>query len=169
MRHTWWISGDIMILHHIRKDDSGVSAVVEYILTFLIASIIFSIMLLISYSMFIEGPQKSVKTLRYTDVGNDMTAKIIEHTHCSRDGTILTSFDMPSSIASKGYSVSVEKNGWDREVLVSSESGDYLKAIYYLCTFLLSLCIIGHFLRYNKSKLAALGFSLLNYSTMLNF
>lgn len=116
-----------MILHHIRKDDSGVSAVVEYILTFLIASIIFSIMLLISYSMFIEGPQKSVEVLRYTDVGNDMTAKIIDtYLIAPRDGTILTSFDMPSSIAGKSYSVSVEtsKNGWDKEVLVSSESGD---------------------------------------------
>lgn len=116
-----------MVLHHIRKDDSGVSAVVEYILTFLIASIIFSIMLLISYSMFIQGPQQSVETLRYTDVGNDMTAKIIDtYLVAPQDGYLSTSFDMPSSIAGKSYYVKVNpsKNGLDKEILVSSDSGD---------------------------------------------
>lgn len=125
----WRISGDTMSLHHMRKDDSGVSAVVEYILTFLIASIIFSIMLLVSYSMFIEGPQKSVETLRYTDVGNDMTAKIIDtYLIAPQEGYLSTTFDMPSSIAGKSYSVSVQTSrngrGLDKEILVSSDSGD---------------------------------------------
>jgi hypothetical protein len=116
-----------MSLHHIQKDDSGVSAVVEYILTFVIASFIFSIMLLISYSMFIQGPQKSVETLRYTDVGNDMTAKIIDtYLIAPKDGQLYTSFSMPSTIGGNSYSVKVQtsKNGWDKEILVSSPSGD---------------------------------------------
>jgi hypothetical protein len=116
-----------MSLRFIKKDDTGVSAVVEYILTFIIASFIFSIMLLISYSMFIQGPQKSVETLRYTDVGNDMTAKIIDtYLIAPRNGSLYTSFSMPSTIAGNGYSVSVitSKNGWDKEIYVKSPSGD---------------------------------------------
>lgn len=112
-----------------QMDDKGVSPVVEYIMTFIMASIIFTIMLLISNGMFIEGPQKTVSQLQFTDIGNDLTAKMIDtYIIAPQNGSVNTIFDMPSSVAGKNYVVNVQNsnngNGWDKEVAVSSESGD---------------------------------------------
>lgn len=121
-----------MVLHHIWSDNSGVSPIVEYIITFVLASFVFSVMLMLSNSMFIEGPQKSVSELQYTDIGNDMTAKVIDtYLIAPKQGNISTVFEMPASVGGNGYSVYVRpsKNGWDKEIAVSSLSGDVIMSV----------------------------------------
>lgn len=112
---------------HIHRDDSGVSPVVEYIITFIVASIIFTTVLVMSNGMFIQGPQQSVSQLRYTDVGNDLSAKMIDtYIIAPQDGSISTVFDMPDTVAGKSYVVYVKRstNKWDKEIAVSSDTGD---------------------------------------------
>ena len=78
-------------------DDSGVSPVVEYIITFVVASIIFTTMLLLSNGLFIEGPQKTVSQLQFTDVGNDLSAKMIDtYIVAPKNGSVSTDFNLPS-------------------------------------------------------------------------
>ena len=48
-----------MRINSLRKDTSGVNFVLEYILTFMIASIIFSIMLMMANGPFIQGPEST--------------------------------------------------------------------------------------------------------------
>jgi hypothetical protein len=107
-------------------DEQGVSAIVGYIVTFMIASIIFTIVLIMANSMFIDGPQKTVSRVQFTDIGNDLTAKVVDTyliVHDSSDVSISTTFEMPSTVASKDYMADVRKsstNPDDREVVVYS-------------------------------------------------
>jgi hypothetical protein len=122
----------VMRKNTVHKDDSGVSPVVEYIITFVVASIIFTTMLVISNGLFIEGPQKTVSQLQFTDVGNELSAKMIDtYIVAPKDGSVSTEFDMPSSIAGRSYFVNVQKskNVWDKEIAVSSESGDVIMKV----------------------------------------
>lgn len=107
-------------------DEQGVSTVVEYILTFMIASILFLIVLIMANSLFIDGPQKTVSRVQFTDVGNDLTAKVVDTyliVHESSNVSISTTFDMPLTVASKDYMADVRRsntNPDDREVVVYS-------------------------------------------------
>jgi hypothetical protein len=117
----------------LQKDQAGVNFVLEYIFTFMIASIIFSIMLMMANGLFIQGPEKTVSKVQFTDVGNDLTAKIIDTYLVAPtmpdQGNVSTGFDMPSTIAGKSYWVNVEPSSnswdkWDKEVVVQSGSND---------------------------------------------
>jgi hypothetical protein len=108
------------------RDEQGVSAVIEYILTFMIASILFLIVLVMANSVFIDGPQKIVSRVQFTDIGNDLTAKVVDTyliVHESSNVSIYTTFDMPLTVASKDYMAIVKEsstNGNDMEVKVYS-------------------------------------------------
>ena len=108
------------------RDDSGVNYVLEYILTFMIASVIFSIMLMMSSDLFIHGPEQTVSKVRFTDVGNDLSAKIIDTYMIAPVypdvGNISTSFDMPTTVAGNSYFVDVAPSGQDKVIKVYSTS-----------------------------------------------
>jgi hypothetical protein len=107
-------------------DDSGVNFVLEYVLTFMIASVIFSIMLVMANGLFIQGPKTTVSEVQFTDIGNDLSAKIMDTylvAPVSPDsGNVSTVFDIPSSIAGSQYFVNVVPSGTDRIVSVYSNS-----------------------------------------------
>ena len=117
------------------KNESGVSPLIEYIITFVIASVIFSMMLLMSNSLFIETPQKIAQKVQYTDIGNDLTAQIIDtyliipDTHAvskaqTQSVSVSTAFDIPRMIAGKSYNVSIKNVGDDKEIKVYSYTND---------------------------------------------
>jgi hypothetical protein len=115
------------------KDASGVNYVLEYILTFMIASIIFSIMLMMANGLFIQGPASTVSKVQYTDIGNDLTAKIIDTYLLAPtlpdSGYVNTTFDMPNTVAGNSYWVTISNSSnpadkWDQEVYVNSTSND---------------------------------------------
>ncbi len=112
------------------KDRSGVNFVLEYILTFMIASVLFSIMLAMSTGLFINGPTSTVSKVQYTDIGNGMKAKVIDTYLVAPTwpnyGDIATKFDIPDTVAGNYYLVDLDKsaNGWDREIVVKSASTD---------------------------------------------
>lgn len=104
------------------KNGEGVSAVLEYMITFVIAFILFTIMLTMFGSMFIDGPTKVVSGIQFADVGNDIAAKMIDtYLVAPTDGSVKTRFDMPVTVAGSGYTVKVEPiNSNDVEVEVYS-------------------------------------------------
>jgi hypothetical protein len=105
------------------SDEQGVSVVVEYILTFIIASILFLIVLIMANSAFIDGPQKTVSRVQFTDIGNDLTAKVVDTyliVHESSNISVDTTFDMPLTVGSKDYKANVTPKNGDMEINVYS-------------------------------------------------
>lgn len=108
------------------KCEAGVSAVLEYMITFIIAFVLFTVMLTMFNGMFINAPTESVCAVQFTDVGNDVAAKLLDtYLVAPEDGSIYTNFEMPGDVAGKGYNVKIEPVGTsDAEVEVySGESG----------------------------------------------
>jgi hypothetical protein len=108
------------ILHH---DDSGVTAMLEYIITFVFAFIIFTMMLSMFDGMFIRGPERTVSTIQFADVGNDVTAKILNtYLIAPSTGNVSTVFAMLETVAGKDYVLEIRTsaNGWDKEIIVHS-------------------------------------------------
>jgi hypothetical protein len=96
------------------QNDNGVTSLVEYILTFTIASILFTIVLVMANSMFIDGPQRTVSRVQFTDIGNDLTAKVVDtylivpDPGVSKTFDISTKFDIPSTVAGNSYMADIE-------------------------------------------------------------
>jgi len=110
------------------SDDSGVTPMLEYMLTFVFAFAIFTFMLSMFNSMFIQGPQDAVTTTQFADVGNDVTAKILDtYLIAPAVGNVSTVFNMPQTAAGKDYTldISTSANGWDKEIVVHSPYTDY--------------------------------------------
>lgn len=112
-------------MQSLRSNDAGVTAMLEYILTFVSAFIIFTMLLSMFNGMFIQGPQRTVATAQFADVGNDVTAKIMDtYLIAPKTGNISTTFSVPERIAGQEYTVDIHTsaNGWDEEILVHSPS-----------------------------------------------
>lgn len=108
---------------HIFQDDSGVTAMLEYLITFVFAFIIFTMMLSMFDGMFIKGPERTVSTIQFADVGNDVTAKILDtYLVAPAVGNVSTVFTMPQTAAGKDYTLEIRTsaNGWDKEIIVHS-------------------------------------------------
>jgi hypothetical protein len=106
-----------------KQDDSGVTAMLEYLITFVFAFIIFTMMLSMFNGMFIKGPEKAVSAIQFADIGNDVTAKILDtYLVAPAIGNITTVFDMPRTAAGNDYTLDIHKsaNGWDKEIIVHS-------------------------------------------------
>ena len=104
-------------------DDAGVTAMLEYIITFVFAFIIFTVMLSMFDSMFIQGPAQTVSTIQFADIGNDVTAKILDtYLVAPATGNVSTVFNMPQTAAGKDYTLNIltSANGWDKEIIVHS-------------------------------------------------
>lgn len=104
-----------------RDDENGVTATVEYLLTFFIASGIFTLLLLNFNGLFIDSPQYIVTRNQLADIGNDVSAKVIDtYLVAPDDGSITTYFDIPATVAAGDtYEITVmDYMGIDREVVV---------------------------------------------------
>jgi hypothetical protein len=107
----------------ISNDDSGVTAMLEYIITFVMAFIIFTMLLSMFDGMFIQGPERTVSAIQFADVGNDVTAKILDtYLIAPATGNVTTVFEMPQTAAGKDYTLEIRTsaNGWDKEIIVES-------------------------------------------------
>ena len=106
-----------------RANDRGLSAVIEYMISFVISFIVFIMILAMFDGMFIQGPTDAVSHIQFTDVGNTVTAKIVDtYLIAPETGNISTSFDMPDKVAGRDYTLEIRpgKNGWDKEIFVYS-------------------------------------------------
>ncbi len=112
-----------------RRDDEGVTATVEYILTFIIASGIFALLIMNFNPLFVSTPQDIVTRDQLADIGNDVTTKVIDtYLVLPDNGNITTYFEIPNTVAAGyTYDISIEemsgKNRLDKEVRVSTSDG----------------------------------------------
>jgi hypothetical protein len=114
-------------MRRLSNDDSGATAILEYMITFVMAFIMFTVMLSMFNSMFIQGPERTVTRVQFTDVGNDVTAKILDtYLIAPATGNVSTVFSMPVTAAGKEYMLDIRTaaNGWDKEIIVHSGYSD---------------------------------------------
>lgn len=107
------------------SDERGVTSMLEFVLMFVLASAIFTLLILNFNSMFLNHPKYVVATNQFVDIGNDVTTKIIDTYLISPDnGMVMTYFTIPSTIAGYTYEVGVHAVGdQDREVQVETYQG----------------------------------------------
>ncbi|HEY3274691.1 MAG TPA: hypothetical protein VGJ92_13055 [Methanocella sp.] len=108
------------------NDESGVVSAVEFLLTFSIAAIIFGILVLSINGLFLDQSRAVVGTNQFTDVGNDISTRIIETYLLAPDSgnvtscRILTYFEVPPSIEGSGYTININKHEKDERVNIVS-------------------------------------------------
>ncbi|OPY27992.1 MAG: hypothetical protein A4E28_01768 [Methanocella sp. PtaU1.Bin125] len=107
------------------RDENGVTSMLEFVLMFVLAAGIFTLLILNFNSMFLNHPKYVVATNQFVDVGNDVTTKIIDTYLVSPDnGMVSTYFSIPTTIAGYTYEVGVHPVGVkDREVQVFTSEG----------------------------------------------
>ncbi|MDI6896747.1 DUF7266 family protein [Methanocella conradii] len=104
-------------------NNEGVSTTLENIIAFMIAFVLFGILMLMSANIFIDAPGRAVSSVQFTDIGNDITAKLVDTYLIAPDnGTVSTTFYIPMTVAGKDYISNIRdtSNGQDKEVVVYS-------------------------------------------------
>lgn len=109
---------------HRGLDERGAVSIVQYILTFIMASFIFTLIILNFDSLFISGPQYIVARNQLADIGNDVSTKVIDtYLVAPDDGMVVTYFDIPSRLAAGyPYEIEVIRSGDDRELTVFTDN-----------------------------------------------
>ncbi|MDY6959055.1 MAG: hypothetical protein SVK08_07830 [Halobacteriota archaeon] len=102
------------------EDDRAVSTVLEFVFTTGVAISLFVLILLYSTGMFIEAPGRTVALERFTDIGNDISTKIVDiYIIAPENGILITDLTMPTSVGGHDYVVDAEAHV-DQMVEVSS-------------------------------------------------
>ena len=103
-----------------RKDDAGVTNLIEYVMITGILMFLLVVMMLMVNSTIMQGPVNQVSLAAFTDIGNGVSTRIVEvYVTAPYNGTISTSFDLPDDVAEKAYFVEIGQVGTSQEVTVS--------------------------------------------------
>lgn len=66
------------------------------------------VMLLLVNANIMEGPADRLSFVAFTDIGNGISTRIVDvYAIAPRNGTIITSFDIPDDVAGKDYFVDI--------------------------------------------------------------
>jgi len=81
---------------------------IEYVMITTILMILFVIMLLLVNANFMEGPENTLTTSAFTDIGNGVSTRIVDiYAIEPATGNISTKFDLPDDIAGRDYGVEI--------------------------------------------------------------
>lgn len=107
-------------------DESGAVSAVEFLLSFSMAAVIFGILVLSVNGLFLDQSRFTVGVNQFTDVGNDISTRIIETYLLAPDSgninncTIITYFDIPQSIEGTTYIININPYEEDERVNIVS-------------------------------------------------
>lgn len=103
--------------------DAGATSAMEYILTFIMASFIFTLFILNFNTLFINNPEYFVTRNQLADIGNDVSTKVIDtYLVAPTDGKVVTYFEIPGKVAAGNtYQIDVVQSGIDRELTVYTD------------------------------------------------
>jgi hypothetical protein len=88
------------------KDNRGMSTLTGYVVISSVAIIFFGIIAITTVGSFIERPSKIVMREGYSDVGNDISTKIVDiYIIAPENGKLTTSLRIPGSVARQEYKV----------------------------------------------------------------
>jgi hypothetical protein len=105
--------------HKVR--DAGVSSLIEYIFISGVLILFMVILLLFINPLFIEGPMNQLTRHAYTDIGNGISARIVDiYILAPFEGDIRTQFDIPDDVAGRGYFVAIEPASGGKDMLIIS-------------------------------------------------
>jgi hypothetical protein len=103
------------------KDNRGVSTLTSYIVISSIAIIFFGIIAITTTGLFVERPGKIVMRGDFSDIGNDISTKIVDiYIVAPENGTLNTSLRMPTSVAMQEYEVDANVDESNQMIKVSA-------------------------------------------------
>lgn len=90
------------------QNESGVANLIEYIMVSGVLMGLLIVMLLLVNTNIMEGPADRLSYVAFTDIGNGISTRIVDvYAIAPRNGTIITSFDIPDEVAGKDYFVDI--------------------------------------------------------------
>ena len=112
------------------KDNRGMSTLTGYVAISSIAIIFFGIIAITTTGLFVERPSKTVMRGGYSDVGNDISTKIVDvYIIAPENGTLNTSLRIPRSVARQEYEVDAYVDKSDQTIKVSALHTDIEVAV----------------------------------------
>ena len=103
------------------RDNRGVSTLTGYIVISSVAAILFGIIAITTVGTFIEQPSQIVMRRDFSDVGNEISTKIMDiYIIAPENGKLNTSLRLPLSVARQEYEVGAEAANQDQMVKVSA-------------------------------------------------
>jgi hypothetical protein len=102
------------------QNDDGITTMVEYASISAILVVLLIVIMLSVNSAFMEEPANKVRYYAFTDIGNGVSARIVDiYLIAPENGTITTMFDIPDDVMMGPYFVDVMASGIDQEIQVS--------------------------------------------------
>lgn len=109
------------------KDEDAASSMVEFILVSAIAIIFFVVITLSLSEIFIEGAGEQVAMKQFSDIGNDISTKIVDfYIVAPQNGTLATDLTMPRSVGGHYYEVDADIDAINQMITVSSQRSSNL-------------------------------------------
>lgn len=103
------------------KDNRGMSTLTGYVVISSVAIIFFGIIAITTVGSFIERPSQIVMREGYSDVGNDISTKIVDiYIIAPENGQLDTRLRIPASVARQEYEVDAEAANQNQMVKVSA-------------------------------------------------
>ena len=85
-------------------NDEAVSTIIEYINITAVLLVMLIAVMIVTNAVLIEGPSDSLKYHSFVDIGNGVSARIVDiYVIAPENGRITTEFDLPDDVAQKDY------------------------------------------------------------------
>ena len=89
-------------------EESGITSLLEFVFATKILLILFILMIFVSHAVFIEQPANTLKWHSYVDIGNGISARVVDlYLVAPNNGTITSKFDIPNDVVGYDYFVQV--------------------------------------------------------------
>lgn len=105
-----------------RTNDEAVSTIIEYINITAVLLVMLVIVMIVTNAVLIEGPADTLKYHSFVDIGNGVSARIVDiYVIAPQTGTITTEFDLPDDVAEKEYMIKMDPylTGASQTIIVS--------------------------------------------------
>ena len=106
----------------LRSNEEAVSTIIEYINITAVLLVMLIIVMIVTNAVLIEGPSDSLKYHSFVDIGNGVSARIVDiYVIAPETGSITTKFDLPDDVAEKNYWVKMDPylTGASQSVIVT--------------------------------------------------
>ncbi|MDD4127282.1 MAG: hypothetical protein PHV39_06295 [Methanomicrobium sp.] len=110
------------IFFRLRSNDEAVSTIIEYINITAVLLVMLIIVMIVTNAVLIEGPSDSLKYHSFVDIGNGVSARIVDiYVIAPETGSITTKFDLPDDVAERNYWVKMDPylTGASQSVIVT--------------------------------------------------
>jgi hypothetical protein len=102
------------------ESDSGITSLLEFVFATKILLVLFILMIFVSHAVFIEHPANTLKWHSYIDIGNGISARIVDlYLVAPQNGTISSKFDIPDDVVGYDYYVDVFGSETDQKIEVT--------------------------------------------------